>query len=344
MKNFSKLNKDDVFIIAEVGQNHQGDLKLAKDYIKHFTDAGADAIKFQTRDNKYLFSSEAYNRPYDSENSFGKTYGEHREYLELPVDKLIELKEECEKSGSIFMSTPFDEPSLKILLELKIELLKIASFDLGNISLAEQIGQSGVPVVLSTGGGDLDHITTSLNVFKKYNNEVGLLHCVSQYPCEYNYLSLGKIKQLQSLFPNTTVGLSDHFNGILSGPIAYTMGARIFEKHVTFNRAWKGTDHSFSLELEGFRRFVRDIKRVPKMIEINELNIGEEPVFKKLGKIIVAKRNIKTSTLITLDDLKGQISTEKGIPIRETFRVIGKTSRAEIKINEPINNDNVTDL
>lgn len=343
MKYFSKLKNDEVFVIAEVGQNHQGDLDIAKEYIRRFTDAGADAIKFQTRNNKYLFSSEAYNRPYDTENSFGNTYGEHREHLELPINKLHELKEECEKSGSIFMSTPFDEPSLKILIDLQIELLKIASFDLGNLSLAEQIGKSGISVVLSTGGGNLEHITSTLNVFEKYKNEVGLLHCVSQYPCEYNYLSLSKIKQLKSMFPNTVVGLSDHFNGILSGPIAFTMGARIFEKHVTFNRAWKGTDHSFSLELEGFRRFVRDIKRVPKMIEVNEVNIGEEPVFKKLGKVIVAKRNIKNNTKILLEDLKGQICTVEGIPVRDTFKVVGKTSRVEIKENEPITFDSLAD-
>jgi N-acetylneuraminate synthase/sialic acid synthase len=327
---------DEALIIAEVGQNHQGSLESALEYIKVFADAGADVIKFQTRNNKYLFSKDAYNKVYDSDNSFGNTYGEHREYLELPIDKLKDLKDECEKHGSVFMSTPFDEPSLRTLLDIKTEILKIASFDLGNISLAEEIGKSGVSVVLSTGGGTLEHIKATLKTFEKYTNEIGLLHCVSQYPCEYNILSLQKIKNLKLIFSNVTVGLSDHFNGILSGPIAYTMGARIFEKHVTFNRAWKGTDHSFSLELEGFRRFVRDIKRVPKMIEMNESNIGQEPVFKKLGKIIVAKRDIKTNSIISLEDLKGQICNVPGIPIRELSKLIGKTSTINFAKDNPI--------
>jgi N-acetylneuraminate synthase/sialic acid synthase len=127
------LIENEPFIIAEVGQNHQGDLDLAREYIKVFAGAGADAVKFQTRNNKYLFSEEAYLAPYGSENAFAETYGAHREKLELNPDFLPILKADCMKYGVKFMSTPFDEPSLEILKKLDADIIKIASFDLGNL-------------------------------------------------------------------------------------------------------------------------------------------------------------------------------------------------------------------
>ena len=133
-------DNDAAYVIAEVGQNHQGDLDLAKDFIKTFAAEGADAIKFQTRDNKTLFSQEAYEKSYDSENAFAPTYGEHRELLELKLEWLPILKEECEKHGVHFMSTPFDEPSLSVLEDVGVDIIKIASFDLGNLPFVNQVG------------------------------------------------------------------------------------------------------------------------------------------------------------------------------------------------------------
>ena len=134
-------NKE-IFIIAEIGQNHQGDVNLALDYIRTFADAGADAVKFQTRNNKYLFSEEAYNAEYNSENAFAKSYGEHREKLELSPEEIVLLIEECKKYKVEFMSTPFDEPSLELLVSLGVNLFKIASFDLGNLPFIKKIAET----------------------------------------------------------------------------------------------------------------------------------------------------------------------------------------------------------
>jgi N-acetylneuraminate synthase/sialic acid synthase len=119
------LIEDKPFIIAEVGQNHQGDLELAREYIKVFANAGADAVKFQTRNNKYLFSEDAYNASYNSENAFSDTYGNHREKLELKPEWLPILKQDCVRYGVKFMSTPFDEPSLNLLIDLDVDILNI---------------------------------------------------------------------------------------------------------------------------------------------------------------------------------------------------------------------------
>jgi N-acetylneuraminate synthase/sialic acid synthase len=329
---FGKSNSDETpFVIAEVGQNHQGDLDVAREYIRIFAFEGADAVKFQTRNNKYLFSQDAYDAPYASENAFAETYGAHREKLELKPEWLPILKEDCIKYGVKFMSTPFDEPSLDLLKQIDVDILKIASFDLGNLPFIHRIASLGKPVVMSVGGGKIDQIRSSVEVLLSHHDEVAILHCVSEYPCEYNRLGLDNIQELIREFPQCVIGSSDHFNGTLSGPVAYLKGARVFEKHVTLNRAWRGTDHSFALEPDGFRKFVRDIKRVRHMMPPKpEDDLGNERVFKKLGKSLVAYADINAGQKITLDHLSCRIFNTQYIPVRESNRVIGCTAKCDI--------------
>lgn len=330
---FTKSNLiDSAFIIAEVGQNHQGDLDIAKSYIEKFADTGVDAIKFQTRNNKYLFSECAYNKEYNSENAFSDVYGEHREKLELNPEWLVEIKECCHQHGVKFMSTPFDEPSLELLCEVGVDIIKVASFDIGNLPFLNKIAEKGLPTVLSIGGGKIDQIRDSVALLRSKIDEVAVLHCVSEYPCEADRLGLDNIDVLANEFSDCVVGISDHFNGPITGPIGYMKGARVFEKHVTLNRAWKGTDHSFSLSHHGFRMYVRDIRRVPEMMSPKPENeLGTEMVFQKLGKSIVAARNLEVGDELTLDNMSGKIFGEQYIPVRESNRVLGKVLKKEIK-------------
>lgn len=325
------------FVIAEVGQNHQGDLDLAREYIRIFAFEGAHAIKFQTRNNRYLFSKDAYEAPYTSENAFGETYGSHREKLELKPEWLPILKQDCTKNGVKFMSTPFDEPSLELLAGIGVDILKIASFDIGNLPLIHRIARLGKPVVVSIGGGNNDQIRSSVQVLLDQHDEVAVLHCVSEYPCEYNRLGLANIETLIREYPHCVVGTSDHFNGTLSGPVAYLKGARVFEKHVTLNRAWKGTDHSFALEPEGFRKFVRDIKRVRHMMPPKPTaELGREKVFMKLGKSLTAGVDLEAGAILSLENLSGRIFEAQYIPVRESNRVIGRAVNKAIRAGDPI--------
>jgi sialic acid synthase len=322
-------------IIAEVGQNHQGNIKLAKEYINVFSKAGADIIKFQSRNNRTLFDAKAYNQIYDNENSFGKTYGEHRESIELKKNELRILVEECKKNRVAFMCTPFDEQSLDLICGIGVNLIKIASFDLGNLSFIKKIAKKKKPVVISTGGGNDKQIFESVKLLQKNRVKTIILHCVSEYPCNYDRLDLNKIKKLKKKFPKIIIGHSDHFSGILSGPVAYLQGARVFEKHVTLNRGWKGSDHSFSLEPEGFRKFVRDINRTPLMLELkSQTEIGKEIVFQRLGKSIIANKKIKGGSKISIDDISGKIFLQQYIPVRDSYKVIGKTAKRLIQKNE----------
>ena len=332
------FSKETPFIIAEVGQNHQGDIETAREYIKVFAELGANAVKFQTRNNKYLFSEESYAANYNSENAFAATYGAHREILELDLKYLQILKEDCLRYGVKFMSTPFDELSIVELDKVDVDILKVASFDLGNLPLIDKIGSLGKPVVISIGGGKAEQIKSSIEVLLKHNVEISILHCVSEYPCPANHLGLDNIKILKETFPEIIIGSSDHFNGILSGPVAYLQGARVFEKHVTLNRSNKGTDHSFALEREGFRKFVRDINRVKQMLTPKpDSQIGNEEVFEKLGKSLIAYKKILKGESFSLDNLSGRIFPNQIIPVRKSNEVIGKISNKDIEQGEAIN-------
>jgi len=336
---FFQEKKDDKlpFIIAEIGQNHQGNVENALEYVRIFAEAGADALKFQARSNKILFDYDCFNAVYNSENAFGKTYGEHREFLELSKEELILVRDECHRLNTAFMCTPFDEESLKMLVDINVDILKISSFDIGNLPFISKVAATMIPVVMSVGGAKLVHIKKSIELIQAVHQNIALLHCVSEYPCPHDRLGLSTIKDLIQEFDNVRIGLSDHFNGILSGPVAYLMGATVFEKHVTTNRSQRGTDHSFALEPEGFRKFVRDIKRVPEMMNKKPLEeLGKEQVFKKLGKSIVAAKDIDAGTVLSVDNLSGKIFIDTYVPVRESYRIIGLKTTTAIKAGQPI--------
>ena len=331
------FDKKSVYVIAEVGQNHQGNVETAVEYVKTFAALGADAVKFQMRDNRYLFDDSMYKSVYNSANAFAETYGAHREYLELTHDEMKRVKEACDLCQVDFICTPFDEPSLEKLIDMQPAALKVASFDVGNVPFLKLISKTGMPVVMSTGGGNLDQIIESVKALALPKEKLAILHCVSKYPCPHDELLLGRIETLLEKFPGYTIGSSDHFNGILSGPVAYMLGARVFEKHVTFNRAEQGTDHRFSLEPEGFRKFTRDLKRIPEMLQTDlPADLGQEPVFKRLGKSIIAKTEIKQGQVIAEGDISGRIFSEPGIPIREFQKVVGTTASKDFAPGEKI--------
>jgi len=337
-------NSQDSFIIAEVGQNHQGDVSLAKEFVIKFAALGADAVKFQVRDNRYLFDDASYEKGYDSANAFASTYGAHREALELSHDEMRDVRELCREHNVKFMCTPFDEPSLEYLLSIDTDILKVASFDLGNLSLLDKMAASKLPIVMSIGGGKVAHIKASIDIIEKHHTDIALLHCVSEYPCVPERLGLANIPKLIKLFPDVLIGLSDHFSGILSGPVGYMKGARIFEKHVTMNRAWKGTDHSFALEPKGFESFVRDIRRVPIMNgQKPEAELGNEYVFQKLGKSLAARINTEAGQVLTLDNIRGRIFKEPGISVRDSYMVLGKKLKSSVKAGDKITSENLTD-
>jgi N-acetylneuraminate synthase/sialic acid synthase len=318
----------DCYVIAEIGHNHQGDVEQAKKMFAAAKEAGAHAVKLQKRDNRSLYTSDYFNRPYDNEASFGATYGEHREALEFGRDEYLELKRHAAELGIAFFSTAFDFPSADFLAELEMPAYKIASGDLTNTPLLRYVGELGKPVIFSTGGGTLEDVRRAYETLREVNDQVAVLQCTAGYPAEWEELDLRVITTYGELFPDAVVGLSGHDNGIAMPVAAYVLGARVVEKHFTLNRAMRGTDHAFSLEPQGMRKMVRDLQRLRLALGdgTKKMYQSEAAPIVKMGKKLVAARDLPSGHVLTRDDIAMR-SPGDGVPPFELDRFVGRTLR-----------------
>jgi N-acetylneuraminate synthase/sialic acid synthase len=297
-------------VIAEIGHNHQGSVERARELFREAKLAGADAVKLQKRDNRTLYTRAAYDRPYDNENSFGATYGEHREFLEFGRAEYKELQAYAAELGVDFFSTAFDLQSADFLAELGVPAFKLASGDLKSTPLLKHVARMGKPMVISTGGAELD-----LRVIATYRQQ----------------------------FPDAVVGFSSHDNGIAMPVAAYMLGARVVEKHFTLNRAMKGTDHAFSLEPVGLRKMVRDLERTHKAMGDGRKKIYESekaPII-KMGKSLVVSRDLPSGHVLTPDDIVMK-SPAGGIPPYEYDQVLGRTTTKPLRSDDFLTYDAIS--
>lgn len=290
----------EIYVIAEIGNNHQGDIKHALRLMEAAKQAGADAVKTQKRSNKDLYRKSFFDEKYNNPNSFGNTYGEHRENLELNYSDYKVLADYANELKIDFFATPFDLPSLEFLEKFKFKYYKIASADITNDVLQAEIAKTNKEIFLSTGGASLEDVKRAKNNIFKYNNKLNILQCTASYPVEISDMNLNVLLTYAKTFPGIRLGLSDHENGIDAGPIAYMLGARVFEKHFTLNRANKGTDNAFSLEPSGLNKFIRNIKRVKTLLgsfEKKQLPSEEKPLIKMRKSPVLNKSKKKVKFL-----------------------------------------------
>ena len=314
------------YVIAEIGNNHQGDLDKAKALIHTAKECGVDAVKFQKRDNRVLFTRAYYDSPYDNENSYGSTYGEHREFLELQTSDWFELSRYSREEGVAFVSAAFDEPSADLMADLDVDAFKVASGDLLNVPFLRYVADKGKPMFLSTGGGTLEDIDRAVDAILLRNEQLCVLHCTAAYPADVEDLNLSVITTLRERYPELVIGLSDHHNGIAMAPVAFMLGARVFEKHFTLNHAWKGTDHAYSLMPDGMRRFVRDLHRVPVALGngVKRPLPSEQRPLEKMGKKLVAARDLAVDHVLAEGDLVAKSPADAGLPPYEVDRLVGR--------------------
>ena len=327
----------DCYVIAEIGHNHQGNVKTCMEMFKVARDCGADAVKLQKRDNKNLYTQAAYNKPYDNENSYGATYGEHREALEFGMSEYTELTSYAKKLGVTMFATAFDFQSIDFLAKLDMPAFKVASGDLKNIPLLTYMAQVGKPIVLSTGGGTMEDVNRAYDAIMPINPQLCLLQCTAGYPAAFEELNLKVITTFRERFTSTVVGLSSHDNGIAMAVAAYMLGARVVEKHFTLNHTWKGTDHAFSLEPIGFQKMVRDLRRVRVAMGDGVKRVYQTEItpMVKMGKQLVAARDIPAGHAFRREDIAIK-SPGGGLQPYEIDKVIGRTTRASLKADEAI--------
>lgn len=336
------------YIIGEIGQNHNGEVEIAKKLIDVVTQPVIDklfgqmlkpmnAVKMTRRDLNEELSASEMHRPYCNPNSFGKTYGEHRAFLELNDEQHLEVYHYARSKGLEFVETLCAKGCLSMLRLFTPDRLKVASRDLTNLPLLEAMAETKIPIIMSTGMTGKKELDDALEIITKYHSNISILHCLSQYPSEYQNINLMSIQYLKEQYPQYTIGYSDHSIGILMPAVAVGMGAQIIEKHITLDRTMKGTDHRGSLEPEGIWRMVRDIRNT-------EYAIGEKEIFAsdtvqatriKLERSIATVRPIAAGETITENDLH-MLSPGDGFKWVEKNKIVGKRALVDIPANEII--------
>jgi sialic acid synthase len=337
-----RRDRPDCFVIAEIGHNHGGDLEVCKRLFQAAKYAGASAVKLQKRDNRTLYTREFYDSGYNSENAFGPTYGTHREALEFGEAEYRELKQFAESLDLVFFATPFDFPSVDFLERLGVPCYKVASGDLTNIPLLRYIARTGKPMFVSTGAGTLEDVRRAYEAARADNEQVSLLQCTAEYPCEHKDMNLSVVQTYLREFPDAVIGLSDHDNGIAMAVVAYVLGARVIEKHFTLNRASKGTDHAFSLEPEGMRKLVRDVGRAAVAMGdgVKRVYDKENQARLKMGKKIVAACDLPKGHVLQPRDLAYK-SPGDGLPPYQDALLLGHKLRRAVREDEPLSLDHV---
>ncbi len=328
----------DCFVIAEIGHNHQGSVERAQELFVLAKQCGVDAVKLQKRDNRSLFTRKLYDTPYDNENSFGATYGAHREALELDAASYAERQACARELGLVFFATAFDEASADLLEQLDLPAYKIASGDLRNTPLLRHVASFGKPLIVSTGGATLEDVDRAVETVTAINPQLCLLQCTAAYPAAVEELELGVITTYRERYPELVVGLSDHQDGIAMAPVAYMLGARVIEKHFTSSHTAKGTDHAFSLMPEGMRKLVRDLRRVPLAVGdgVKRPLASEAKPLQKMGKQLVASRDLPLGHVLDTGDLVAKSPAEGGLPPYALDELLGQTLVRPLSEDEAI--------
>lgn len=344
-----KRSNEEVYIIAEIGQNHNGDINIAKkliDQIDRYTYDEitgdrfnkANAIKLTKRDLSEELSKEGMERSYDGPNSFGPTYGEHREFLELSYEDHVELGNYIKAKGFEFVQTLCSVKTLKLLDMVKVDKIKVASRDLTNIPLIEGLAKRSEDVILSTGMADEKDLATALEIFKLHGKEnISVLHCLSQYPAEYSKLNLRTINWLKDNYKEYNIGYSDHSLGTHIPVAAVAMGANIIEKHVTLDRAMKGTDHKGSADMITFHDLVHDIRSLE--FSLGKSIINRDPAVKiakeKLERSLAWKVDVEVGETIT-EDMFHMISPGNGLKWKDRLTLINQINTNSKKIKNTL--------
>lgn len=332
------MNK--VFIIAEAGVNHNGSIDLAFKLIEAAKEVGADAIKFQSFKADKVVSKDAEKAEYQKKttNSNESQY-EMIKRLELSLDDHYKLFDYCLNKGIQFLSSPFDLESIDLLIQLKLETLKIPSGEITNLPYLRKIAQFNKNIILSTGMSDLGEIEDALDVLINNGTDkerITILHCNTEYPTPFEDVNLKAMLTIKNAF-NVKVGYSDHTKGIEVPIAAVALGAEVIEKHFTLDRNMEGPDHKASLEPKELKEMVMAIRNIEKALgngikKPSESELKNKPITRKS---IVAKKDIKKGEIFTEENLTVK-RPGNGISPMRWDEIIGKEAKRDFDIDELI--------
>lgn len=326
------------FIIAEAGDNHNGDFDTAIKLVDAAVDARADCVKFQTFITENVISKFAEKADYQKENTgSNESQFDMVKKLELSFEQFRAIKQYCEKRGILFLSTPFDLDSISFLEEINISFWKIPSGEITNLPYLEKIARTGKKIILSTGMSTMDEIKNAIEILKKNGSgEITLLHCNTEYPTPFEDVNLLAMKTLQETF-QVNVGYSDHTQGIEIPIAAVAMGATVIEKHFTLDKNMEGPDHKASLDPNELKQMVVSIRNIEQAVGngIKQPSPSEKKNIDIARKSIVAKCDIKKGEVLSEDNLYIK-RPGNGISPMRWYDIIGTKAVRDFKEDELI--------
>lgn len=322
------------YVIAEAGVNHNGSPELAAQLVDAAADAGADAVKFQTFNADALAVADAPQAEYQRTRGGASGQREMLAALELSIDALVALRDHAVRRGITFLSTPFDLPSLDVLIALDVPAVKVGSGDLTNALLLRAAAAAGRPLLISTGMATAQEVGAALNLVGDV--PVVLLQCTSAYPCPAADANLRAITALRDEF-GREVGFSDHTPGIAAAIAATALGASVIEKHITLDRSMTGPDHAASLEPATFNELVAGVRdahdalgdgvKAPRPIEAEMLRVAR--------RSLVLRSNLRQGHLLRLADLDAK-RPATGISPMQVDRVVGRRLGHDVAADTPL--------
>lgn len=321
-----------VFIIAEAGVNHNGELRLAYQLIDAAAEAGVDAVKFQTFKAEKLVTKSAKMADYQVTNT-GKEESQFEmlRKLELDYEAHAELKHYAESKGLVFLSTPFDLEGIDFLTDLGLDVLKAGSGDLSNLPYLKKMASKGIPMIISTGMAVMEECQEAVQAIEEVGNPgLVVLHCTTNYPCPLDEVNLSAMQTMASKL-GCLIGYSDHTDGILVPQLAVAAGACVLEKHFTLDRKMEGPDHSASLEPNELKAMVKAVRQVEAIMgsAVKAPNASERKIMEAARKSIVAAIDIEAGTKISAEMLDFK-RPGTGISPKKMALLEGKVSRVKI--------------
>ena len=319
------------FILAEVGQAHDGSLGILHSYIDTLSQAGVDAVKFQMHIAEAESSEyEPFRVKFSYEDNSRYDYWKR---MEFSLDQWHEIKKHCDDVGVEFVCSPFSNMSVDWLIDLNVQKYKIGSGEVGNFLMLEKIAKTGKEIILSSGMSNFNELDETINFLKKFDNKISILQCTTKYPTDSKDIGLNVIEELRNRY-NIEVGLSDHSGAIYPSLAAVSLGAKILEFHAVFDKNMFGPDSNSSLTISEITQLVEGVRFIEESLE-NKIDKSDTSKFKNLKDIfeksLAINKNMKSGEVITFDDLEAKKPSNKGIPVKIFSQVIGKKLKNNLK-------------
>lgn len=322
---------NNTYIIAEIGQAHEGSLGILHSYIDALADTGVDAIKFQT----HIAEAESSEyEPFRVKFSYeDDTRFEYWERMQFSFQQWKGIKKHCDDVGLEFISSPFSNMAVDWLEELGVKKYKIGSGEVTNYLMLEKIARTGKDIILSSGMSSFSELDETINFLKTFKNKVSILQCTTKYPTNAEDIGLNVLSELKERY-NLTVGLSDHSSTIYPSLSAVSLGAEILEFHVVFDKNMFGPDSKSSLTINEVKQLVEGVRFIEKSLS-NKIDKKDNSKFKELKNIfeksLAINKNMNAGDVVTFDDLEAKKPFGYGISAKEYEKIIGKKLKKDMK-------------